>query len=230
MKVGNYTFQDEGLARQALTHRSAVRDHRQCNEKLEWLGDSILSATVTLELVRRFPHATEAELAPARTQAIRNETLAGVARNLGLLELIVAHEGLVARLDGSPQVLADTVEALLGAIALDGGFKAAQAAISEWLTPFWDSLDRDGRDLDDFQEARTRLHRFLNTLGGRPRARYHIVSGGGGEDYRSVCEVDLNDDGEALSLKAEAKGRSKRLATRHAAEKMIDALKELELI
>lgn len=229
MKFGSYTFRDPSLAQQALTHRSAVRDHRLCNEKLEWLGDSILSATVTLALVQRFPQASEAELAPARIEAIRNETLAGVARELGLVDRILAHEGLIKRLDASPQVLADTVEALLGAIALDGGFQAAEKAIGDWLAPFWASLGKQGEGLGELQEARTRLQKHLNTLASRPRARYRVLSGGGGEEYHAECRVSIQDVDEPITLTTDAKGRSKRLAIREAAEKMLSALEEFEL-
>jgi len=234
IEIGGYRFRDEALARQALTHRSAAARHSESNERLEWIGDAVLGAAVTLGLAHRFPRSSEAMLAPARAAAVRNEHLAGVAREIGIPKLLIAKPGLIARLDGSPQVLADAVEAVLGAIALDGGFAAAEKALDRWFSAYWEGLESEGRQgLAAHQEARARLKRRLRDLPGPARVSYQLAGGEAGDPFRATCTVRLPDpDGpypwSTIDYATQGEGRSKRLACRDAAERMLESLPVLE--
>ena len=122
-----YTFVQPALLTQALTHRSHSRPH---NERLEFLGDSCLNNVVGIALYHTFPHAEEGDLSRYRAQLVREETLADIARELQLGEYLRLGSGEMK--SGGwrrASTLADAVEALLGAVYLDGGFPAAQALV-----------------------------------------------------------------------------------------------------
>jgi ribonuclease-3 len=123
-----HVFRRPELLRQALTHRSFGADH---NERLEFVGDSILDCAIALALYRRFPQLPEGELSRMRANLVNKDMLCRLARTLDLGSAIRLGEGEL-RSGGAarPSILADALEAIFGAIFLDGGFDAADAAIS----------------------------------------------------------------------------------------------------
>lgn len=129
-----YHFRDGGLLEQALTHRSASR--RENNERLEFLGDAQLGLVISLALFRRFPEASEGQLTRMRASLVRGQTLAEVGRELALGECL--HLGGGELKSGGfrrESILADAVEALIGAIMLDGGDVASRDAVLRWFEP-----------------------------------------------------------------------------------------------
>ena len=117
-EIIGYRFDSEELLDRALTHRSAEGPN---NERLEFLGDSVLGLLVAAELFRRFPDCDEGSLTRCRARLVRQETLAAVARKIGLGSLVVLGEG-AARSGGADRssILADVMEAVIGAVYLEG--------------------------------------------------------------------------------------------------------------
>ena len=125
-----YRFVDRDLLRLALTHRSFGSAN---NERLEFLGDSILNVVITQTLFERFPRATEGQMSRLRAKLVRRATLANIARQLSLGDFMVMGPGEL-RSGGFARdsVLSDAVEAIIGAIFIDGGLDVAQKKILLW--------------------------------------------------------------------------------------------------
>ena len=137
-KLG-YEFNDPRLLELALTHRSIAREPRFNNERLEFLGDAVLQLTVSTHLYRRFPDMPEGELAKTRSLLVRESTLADIARELQLDAYLQVGEG--EKRSGAQHrdsLLCDVLEAVYGAVYLDGGFAQAEQVILSHL-PHWDA-------------------------------------------------------------------------------------------
>jgi ribonuclease-3 len=134
-----YRFSEHRLLGQALTHRSHSTPH---NERLEFLGDSILNCVIAAELFERFGALPEGDLSRLRAHLVRQEALYGIAQTLGLGGHLELGEGEI-KSGGSarPSILADAFEALVGAIFLDGGFDAAREAVRHLYEPLLAGLD-----------------------------------------------------------------------------------------
>src|SRR4030088_417792 len=164
-----HDFRQPGLLRQALTPRSFGADH---NERLEFIGDSVLNCAIALTLYRRFPEIPEGDLARVRANLVNKETLHRLALSLDLGRSVRLGEGeLKSGGAGRPSILADTLEAVFGAILLDGGFDAAQEAILRVYKKELDCLDPGELGKD----PKTRLQELLQ--GKRiPVPEYAIVN------------------------------------------------------
>jgi ribonuclease-3 len=202
-----YTFRRPELLRQALTHRSFGVDH---NERLEFIGDSILNCAIALALYRRFPQVSEGELSRIRASLVNKDTLCRLARTLDLGNAIRLGEGEL-RSGGAarPSILADALEALLGAIFLDGGFDAADAAIGRIYDSEIAAIDPSGLAKD----PKTRLQEWLQ---GRKLAvpDYEVVAVRGEahvQTFDVVCRIP------ALDVVATGSGSSRRAAEQAAA-------------
>ena len=150
-----YTFQDAGLLQQALTHRSHSSVH---NERLEFLGDSILNCVVASILYDRYLDIDEGDLSRLRANLVKQQSLFEIAQKLELSQFLRLGEGeLKSGGFRRPSILADTLEALLGAIFLDGGFEPARTAIRSFYIPILDSVDPQTLGKD----AKTLLQEFL---------------------------------------------------------------------
>ena len=135
-----YRFNDLRLLEQALTHRSRGAENY---ERLEFLGDGVLGCAVADELYARFPQLSEGKLTRLRASLVREEALAEVAKALGIGEHLRLGEGeLAAAPEARPSILADAVEAVLGAVFLDAGYEAARKAV---LTAFGPLIERLGK-------------------------------------------------------------------------------------
>ncbi|HEX6321904.1 MAG TPA: ribonuclease III, partial [Burkholderiales bacterium] len=150
-----HRFADPRLLEQALTHRSRGADN---NERLEFLGDGVLGCAVADELYARFPQLSEGKLTRLRASLVREETLAQVGKELGVDALVRLGEGeLAAAPEPRPSILADALEAVLGAVFLDGGYAAARNAVLAAFGPHIDRLDPERPAKD----AKTRLQELL---------------------------------------------------------------------
>lgn len=209
-----HQFADASLLDAALTHRSARGAH---NERLEFLGDAVFGLVVADELFRRRPHLHEGELTRARAALVRAESLAEIGAELGIGELLNLGEGeLKSGGFRRASILGDTVEALVGAIYLDAGFAAAQAAVIRLLDARIDDLPESGEPKD----PKTRLQEWLQGRGhGRPD--YLLIESTGPDHqrtFRVACDVP------ALQLHAEACGDSRRRAEQAAASEVLGLL------
>lgn len=153
-KIG-YTFTDENLLVQALTHRSCGASN---NERLEFLGDSILNFCITQKLYEQFPNAKEGELSRLRASLVKGETLAEIAKQWALGESLLLGEGeLKSGGYRRPSILADAVEAILGAIYVEAGFDQAFERVGSWYHLRLNNLTLEA----EFKDPKTRLQEWL---------------------------------------------------------------------
>ena len=168
----NYSFKDESVLMLALSHRSCGSSN---NERLEFLGDAILGLSVTDILYRKFPRAREGELSRMRSQIVRAESLAGVAKQLELgSELLLGPGEMKSGGHRRDSILGDAVEALIGAVYVDTGLAAAQSCIALWF----DELLAAASEADSIRDAKTSLQEWLQKR-GKPVPEYTLVNTGG---------------------------------------------------
>ncbi|HEX3062122.1 MAG TPA: ribonuclease III [Usitatibacter sp.] len=210
-----HTFADPDLARQALTHRSFGTPH---NERLEFLGDSLLNCAVATLLYERFPRLPEGDLSRLRAALVNQRSLAEVASTLGLGEKLRLGEGeLKSGGFRRPSILADALEALLGAIFLDAGFEAMRAAVGLVLAEKIEGAAQKPVDKD----PKTALQEHLQGRGlALPR---YSVQKTEGEAHEQTFVVECRVDD--LGVAATGTGASRRAAEQAAAE---DVLGQLE--
>jgi ribonuclease III len=210
-----YDCRQPALMQEALTHRSAGGRN---NERLEFLGDGVLNCVVADLLYREFPMAAEGELSRLRASVVREESLAAVAASLALGDQLTLGPGEL-RSGGyrRQSILADALEALFGAIYLDGGFAAARDVIERLMLPRIAALP----DAAELKDPKTRLQEYLQARGLALPA--YILEGAQGETHEQVftasCEVD------SLGLRASGQGQSRRRAEQEAAQGILDALR-----
>lgn len=213
-KLG-YVFRDPDLLSRALTHRSAGS---ASNERLEFLGDGLINFAVGLLLYQRQPDAAEGDLSYLRASLVREEALARLAEQLDVGDVLVLGAG--EHKSGAQRrasILADTFEAVLGAVFMDGGFEAARA-VCERL--FGESL-MQAPDPARLKDAKTRLQEYLQGH-GRPLPVYEVHKAEGPPHQAAFtvrCHLDSGDftEGHAGSRKA---------AEQDAADKMLNRIGE----
>jgi ribonuclease-3 len=207
-----YRFRDPALLAQALTHRSFGSPH---NERLEFLGDCVLGCAVAEALFQRFPELPEGKLTRARSSLVRESSLAGVALDLGLSKFLQLDEA-TAMNNGAerPSILADSLEAVYGAIFLDGGYPAARDAIER---TFGDALAQINPEAVE-KDAKTRLQEFQQAR-RRAMPLYRLVSSHGPKQ-RLTFEVEC----VVGELTAEGSGSSRQRAEQQAAAAMLRQL------
>ena len=206
-----HRFTDPAHAARALTHRSFGAPH---NERLEFLGDSLLNCTVATLLYERFPHLPEGDLSRLRAQLVKQASLFEAAQRLGLGELLRLGEGeLKSGGFRRPSILADALEAVLGAVYLDAGFEAARKAVEALLAP---ALEEAGRNPVD-KDPKTALQEDLQ---GRklPLPRYTVM-GVDGEAHDQTFTVECRVD--ELSIAVRGSGPSRRAAEQDAAARAL---------
>jgi ribonuclease-3 len=212
---GGHRFANAGLLEQALTHRSA---HARHNERLEFLGDSLLGSIVAEALYVHWPNADEGALTRARAELVRESSLATVARDMELGSRIVLGPGeLKSGGHRRDSILSDALEAVVAAIYLDSDYPTCRAVVLPWFAAAIAALPpphKVGKD------AKTRLQEWLQGR-QRPLPRYQLLEEGGEEHAkRFVVRVVLEDP----ALQAEGEGGSRRAAEQVAAEGVLDLL------
>lgn len=186
----HYLFTDTGLLTTAMTHSSWANEQPEYvehNERLEFLGDAVLELCVTEELFTRFPDAREGDMTRMRARLVSKPALAERARELRLeqhLRLGRGEESQGGRERGS--LLSDALEALLGAVFLDGGYERARTVVGHVLAAHWPS-DADGRRSKD---CKSRLQEVTQKL-FRERPVYVLV-GSSGPEHEKCFEVRLH--------------------------------------
>ncbi len=210
----NYVFAQPALLERALTHRSRGSDHY---ERLEFLGDSILSFAVSTELYRRFPESTEGELTRLRASLVKQETLAQVARQLALGESLLLGGGeLKSGGFDRDSILADALEALFGAVYLDSDAEKVRALILTLLQPHLERLDPQLIPKD----AKTQLQESLQKR-SLPVPVYQILETSGDPHSQTfVVECQIAE----LQLRTRGEGNTRRAAEQQAAREALDHL------
>ncbi|HEX4241744.1 MAG TPA: ribonuclease III [Steroidobacteraceae bacterium] len=209
-----YAFRDAALCHAALTHRSAGAEH---NERLEFLGDSVLNCAVARLLFDAHGEADEGSLTRLRAALVSGDTLAGIAAGIDLGDHLKLGAGEL-RSGGFRRgsILADALEAVLGAIFLDGGFDAAAAAVRRVFGARLAQLPA----ADALKDPKTRLQEILQAQGiALPVYTLPAVSGDPhAQSFTAACEVP------ALGLSAVAQATSRRRAEQLAASKLLELL------
>ena len=211
-KIG-YVFSDAALCDTALTHSSTQNDSNN-NERLEFLGDRVLGLVVADLLFAAYPAEPEGSLAKRHTGLVQQEALVSVAQAIGLAEHLKLSAG-ETKSGGHKKdnILADALEALIGAIYLDGGFKAAQAFVAE----FWEgALQSQALPPED---AKSKLQEWAQGR-GLPLPEYKLL-GKSGTDHAPLFEVEVSVEGTG---KTSATAASKRAAEKEAALKMLEKI------
>lgn len=208
-----HRFADDGLLRQALTHRSHGQPN---NERLEFLGDSILNCVVASMLYRHFSRIDEGDLSRLRANLVKQQSLYEIAQRLGLSGHLLLGEG-EAKSGGfrRPSILGDTVEAIVGAVFLDAGFEAARAVIDALYEPILKTVDPKTLGKD----AKTLLQEYLQ---GKklPLPVYSVVATHGAA-HSQVFEVECAIP--KLQIHVLGSGASRRAAEQAAARGALDA-------
>lgn len=216
LRALNYRFQDSSLVEQALTHRS-VGHHN--NERLEFLGDAILGCIIAEELYRRFPEASEGDLTRLRATLVRGETLAEIGKGLALGDYVRLGSGeLKSGGFRRGSILACAVEALIGAVYLDGGFDVARELVLALYQGRLESVSPE----DELKDPKTRLQEFLQSR-KLPLPRYDLVKVEG-EAHNQTFYVECV--AETLKEPIPGTGNSRRKAEQSAAKKMLKILAE----
>ncbi|NKI95045.1 ribonuclease III [Rhizobacter sp. SG703] len=210
-----YRFTQPDLLTRAVTHRSFGVDH---NERLEFLGDVVLSLAISDLLFERFAGSDEGDLTRVRAHLVREDSLHKVALLIGLPEVLRLSDG-EARGGGAqrPSILADALEAVIGAAYRDGGFEAAQALVQRLFGEVIETTDLDNWSKD----AKTELQEWLQAR-RLPVPAYRIVATRG-QAHAQTFEVECAVP--ALALTETGEGRSRRAAEQEAARGMLVALK-----
>lgn len=213
-KIG-YTFKDESLLKLALTHRSANKNH---NERIEFLGDSILSFIIAEELYTRYPRSTEGDMSRLRATLVRGKTLAEMGREFGVGDCIFLGPGEMksggARRES---ILEDVMESMIGAIYLDSDTATVKALVLDWYQARLERF-KPGQNQKD---AKTQLQEFLQ---GRKKKLpvYSVINvTGEAHDQKFFVECVVQD----MKKTFKGEGASRRVAEQQAAQRALNALK-----
>lgn len=210
-----HPFGSPGLLQRALTHRSFGADH---NERLEFLGDTVLSLAVSELLFERFSGSDEGDLTRVRAHLVREDSLHRAALGLGLPELVRLSEG-EAKGGGAqrPSILADAVEALIGAVFIDGGYGPARELVRSLFGEVIQATEADNWSKD----AKTELQELLQAR--RIAVPAYRITATQGQAHAQTFEVECAVS--ALGLAQRGQGRSRRAAEQEAARLLLAILK-----
>lgn len=211
LKKLNYTFDDIALLKEALTHRSYAAKN---NERLEFLGDGILNFVIADELFQQYPNVQEGDLSRLRANLVNKESLAEIANQLNLGEVIQLGSGeLKSGGFRRPSILADTVESIFGAVYRDGGFSPCRDLI---LRLYAYRLSAP-TDLQSLKDPKTRLQEIIQSR-RLPLPDYQVTKITG-KAHTQVFHVTCTI--EKMKITVNGEGKSRRKAEQLAAQKAI---------
>ncbi len=219
-----YRFSHKQLLKRALTHKSYANEKRldpkNHNERLEFLGDAVIELVVSHLLMDQYPESAEGELSKVRASIVNEKTLASVARDHQIGDFLYLGKGeeMGAGREKS-SLLSDALEAVLGAIYLDRGFKKAFTVIRRIALELFDQVGTEGF----YQDYKTVLQERAQTL-FKTVPKYRLVKEMG-PDHDKTFEVNLLIKGEILGV---GKGKSKKAAEQNAAKRALSALENYQ--
>lgn len=210
----SYSFTQPALLQQALTHRSFSATN---NERLEFLGDSVLNFIIAHQLFNLFPHLPEGDLSRLRAKLVREASLAEIATELNLGDALKLGEGELKSAGWRrPSILADALEAIVGAVYLDGGFDAAQQVVAFLYRDKLQTIDPKAIDKD----AKSQLQEYLQSK-KMDLPEYQVVSIEGeahAQTFTVQCFI------KKLKLTTTGVGTSRRVAEQQAAKLAMDEI------
>ncbi len=214
----NYRFKDRSLIVTALTHSSFANEHRcQSNERLEFIGDSVLGMVVAMHLYRTFPQLPEGKMTRMRAELVCEQSLWEVADKLCFGENLRLGKG--EALTGGRErhsILADCVEAVIAALYIDGGFEVAKEFIDTHILSKLDALGSVPTG-----DCKTRLQELVQKNPGR-KLSYEMLSESGPDHMKVFCAAVYLDGG----MIGQGQGRTKKEAEQNAAAKALEQLKD----
>ena len=182
----NYQFKNNRLLEEALTHSSASKSSKANNERLEFLGDRVLGLVIAEELLRLNPHSTEGQIATYYNFLVKKETCALLAKEIGLESLLTLGRSVTrTTARQKDKILGNAIEALIGAIFLDGGFKLSR----ELVLQVWKKQIEIVRDIE--AHAKTALQELLQARGQEPPIYKQLSRTGAVYDPSFCVEVFL---------------------------------------
>lgn len=220
-----YRFADRQVIETALTHSSYTNEmksrgiHAECNERMEFLGDSVLSLVVSEYLFRHYPSVAEGELSPIRASVVCEETLAEIAGGIDLgMYLKMGHGEELTDGRRRPSILADAFESLLAAIYLDGGIEKVREFLLPRLIPHIESHAEKGR----FRDYKTQLQQLIQQ-GGSGDILEYVTVGESGPMHMRVFDVEARLNSNVVGR---GTARSKRAAEQLAAKEALELFGE----
>jgi len=221
-KIG-YIFLNKDLLREALTHPSL--DHRVTNERhnqrLEFLGDSVLGCIFAKWLFQKFPGVTEGDLSRKKSLLANGKQLAALGENLTIQKyLMVGKSENMNSGNFRPSVLEDAFEALIGAIYLDSNYQKVEKVVMQWEDSFCKTLEDKSQSFN----PKGQLQEFLQSLPDNPQISYRLV-GQTGPDHRKEFEVQVIVGSKKIST---GKGKSKKTAEEDAARSALLAIQQIK--
>lgn len=218
-KIG-YQFQNNALFRKALTHSSYANEHRtrhlQNNERLEFLGDSVLGFVTADYLYNHYPELPEGELTKLRAAVVCEQALYEVAKELGIdKEISLGRGEETGGGRNRPSILADAVEAVLGAIYLDGGIEPARAFVLSFIPHKAERARQGGM----FKDYKTTLQEIVQK--NRQETLEYRLAGASGPDHDKVFVMELRLNSNVF---ATGEGRSKKEAEQMAAKQALELM------
>lgn len=215
-KAIGYQFDNESLLEQALTHRSYARKN---NERLEFLGDAILNCTIAQALYQQFPNAKEGQMSRLRAHLVKGDTLAEIGREFDIGDVLRLGSGeLKSGGFRRDSILADAVEAIIGAISLDADLATSQSVLLNWYAERLSHLDLK----ENIKDSKTRLQEYLQAR-RLPLPEYQVKTITGEahqQEFTVHCQV------ETLTTPMAGVGSSRRMAEQEAANAALKALGE----
>ena len=213
-KKFSYEFNDIGLLKQALTHRSVSKNN---NERLEFLGDSVLGCVVSEELYRRYPLIDEGQLSRLRSHLVRGQTLANLAKTLNISEsLTLGHGELKSGGFRRESILADAFEAILGAIFLDSDY----LTVKKIILSLFNDLINQAKPEDSLKDFKTQLQELLQKK-GCSLPSYELIQTKG-KDHNAIFYVSCSVT--ELKLKAEKNAKSIKRAEQACAQSILEEI------
>ena len=213
----NYQFKNNRLLEEALTHSSARKSNKANNERLEFLGDRVLGLVIAEELLRLNPNSTEGQIATYYNYLVKKETCALIAKEIGLENLLTLGKSVTRTSNRQKDnILGNAVEALIGAIFLDAGFRTSR----ELVLKVWRKQIDIVRDIE--AHAKTALQELLQSKGQEPPTYRQISRSGPDHDPDFCVEVTLE-----TGVKAFGNGSTKRMAETKAAEQILEKIKNI---
>ncbi len=214
-----HQFNDATLLSQALTHRSYSGKN---NERLEFLGDGALNFIIANQLYQRFPALDEGDLSRLRAQLVKEATICEIALSLGLGDALKLGEGELKSAGWRrPSILADALEAIIGATYLDGGFSAAEALVLDLYTEKLDTIDPKVIDKD----PKSLLQEFLQSKKIAVPEYTVVQTSGEAHAQQFIVECFI----QKLDIRTVGQGTSRRIAEQQAAQLAITALEKINI-
>ncbi|OHA19569.1 MAG: ribonuclease III [Candidatus Taylorbacteria bacterium RIFCSPHIGHO2_02_FULL_47_18] len=217
-KIG-IDFADKGLLKTAFTHRSYLNENKKLktehNERLEFLGDAVLELLTTEFLFKKYPHKNEGDMTLYRSALVNAVTLAGVAERLGMNDYMLLSKGEAKDTGRAREViLANAIEALIGALYLDGGYAKVGDFVSRFVLPLTDSIVAEGKWMD----AKSKFQEKAQEIASVTPSYETVRETGPDHDKHFTVAVFLGRE-----KAAEGEGKSKQEAEQDAAANALEA-------